>query len=74
MKFRTTHEQLLRLPQYIDLLRSSKARSDQFVDAVSELALTDQGVYDLVEMWYFEADDDILSDLSESLYDYGYSA
>lgn len=72
--FKTTPEQIVNLASIV--IAMVNAGLDQaFVAAASELARTDQGVYDLMELWMASEDDEaerdeIVADIQESLDDY----
>ena len=72
--FRTTPDQVMRLASI--MIEMGKAGLDEnFIVAASELARTDQGVYDLMALWTDSEGDasereKIIADLQESIDDY----
>lgn len=74
LPFRTSPEQVLQLAT-ITVEMMSAGLDHDFIYKASELARTDQGVYDLMALWLGAADDEderdeILADIQESLDDY----
>jgi DNA-binding phage protein len=74
LPFQTTPDQVVRLAE-ITVSMAAVGLDRRFVAAISDLARTDQGVFDLLEMWADaegddEERDEILADLQESLDDY----
>ena len=74
LPFQTTPDQVVRLAE-ITVSMAAAGLDRRFVASISDLARTDQGVFDLLAMWAdAEGDDDerheILADLQESLDDY----
>lgn len=72
--FHTTPEQVMNLATIMVAMRNAGLAQDFIVQA-SELARTDQGVYDLMAMWLAAKGDvdeqrEIIADLQESLDDY----
>ncbi|MEY4549577.1 MAG: hypothetical protein RL685_5772 [Pseudomonadota bacterium] len=71
--FRTTPDQVIELAGIV-LAMERRAIDRSFIASVSELAGTDQGVFDLMALWHDASDpkerDEILADLQESLSDY----
>jgi hypothetical protein len=72
--FRTTTEQAMTLAS-IMVEMGRAGLDDQFIVAASDLARSDQGLYDLMAMWSAATDaterDEIIADLQESIDDYG---
>jgi len=65
LPFQTTHEQIIRLAEIVTAM--NRASLDlRFVAACSELARTDQGVFELMELWH---DADSEGDRAETLAD-----
>ena len=71
--FKTTHEQILKLASIMMEMEKSGLDGDFIVEA-SELARTDQGLFDLMALWVDANDaterDEIVADIQESLDDY----
>ena len=71
--FKTTTEQVMKLASIMVEMEGA-GLDRQFIVAASELARTDQGLYDLMALWKNTADtkerDDILADIQESIDDY----
>ena len=63
--FKTTHDQIIRMAEFVTAM-SSAGLDRRFVASCSELARTDQGIYELMELWY-EADSE--DDREETLAD-----
>jgi hypothetical protein len=68
LPFRTTHEQIIRLAEIVTAMTST-GLDRRFVAAGFELARTDQGIFELMELWY-EADskadgEETLADLQD---------
>lgn len=73
MPFKTTAKQVMKLASI--MVEMKKAGLDQnFIVTASELARTDQGVFDLMALWLGTNDDmeknEIVADIQESLDDY----
>jgi helix-turn-helix protein len=71
--FKTSPKQVMRLASI--MVEMEGARLDRnFIVAASELARTDQGVYDLMALWHGSRDDserdEIIADIQESIDDY----
>jgi len=70
--FETTPEQQLKIPKM--LLEMERTTLDgKIVEAVSELAYTDQGIYDLLEHWYNANSSyrsEVMVDIQKSIDDY----
>ena len=72
--FKTTPEQVMSLASIMVGMKAAGV-DPEFIVKVSELARTDQGVYDLMEMWLAAENepaerDEIVADLQEALDDY----
>jgi hypothetical protein len=72
--FKTTAEQILNLPS-ITAEMTVAGVEPEFIVNVCELARTDQGVYDLMEMWSAAKSgsperEELLDDLQDALDDY----
>ena len=72
--FKTTHEQVMSLASIMVEMRAEGV-DPEFIVNVSELARTDQGVYDLMALWLAAKNepaerDEIVADLQEALDDY----
>jgi hypothetical protein len=70
--FKTTPKQVMKLASI--MVEMEGARLDRnFIVAASELARTDQGVYDLMALWHGSKNaerDEIVADIQESIDDY----
>lgn len=71
--FKTTPDQVMKLASIMVEMQNAGLDQQLIVDA-SELARTDQGVYDLMALWRDTSDaaerDEIVADLQESIDDY----
>lgn len=72
--FQTTPEQVLRLEDIVSEMRKAGVDTS-LICAASELARTDQGVFDLLELWMSEIDNPvervfILVDVKMTIDDY----
>jgi DNA-binding phage protein len=71
--FKTTPEQILNLASIMVEMRNV-GLEHAFIVKASKLAESDQGVYDLMELWFAESDDsereEIVADIQESIDDY----
>jgi len=72
--FKTTPEQVMKLASIMVEMEASGLERD-FIVAASDIARTDQGVYDLMELWLDSSvdsgeRDEIVADLQESIDDY----
>lgn len=71
--FKTTSQQVMKLASImVEMERAGLDRN--FIVIASELARTDQGVYDLMALWHGSTDDserdEIVADIQESIDDY----
>lgn len=74
--FRTTKSQLLLMHTYT-MEMERLGYDPKFIDDVATLASTDQGMYDLLEMWYHADDTDrvfVFKDLEQGMKDYNSSS
>jgi hypothetical protein len=71
--FKTTPEQILNLTHIVNEMSKSGLDS-KFIMAANTLACVDQGVYDLMALWYNEPDvderEEIIADIQCSISDY----
>lgn len=71
--FKNTPEQLIQLESIISKMHNSGLPST-FVQAAKNLAENDQGVFDLMELWYNETDENekklIINDINGINWDY----
>lgn len=70
--FKTTLSQIKKIPSIVKRMQKSGVQQS-FLDEASRLAQTDQGVYELMELWSEENDlierEKIIIDLRKSLVD-----
>jgi hypothetical protein len=71
--FQTTAEQILKLDDITIKMRNAGI-NDSFINNAKNIAITDQGVFDLMELWTKETDlselAEIINDIQKAINDY----